>query len=146
MLIAFAGEHMVSWLSKQLAAAASVSMPAPVLDHIAAYWGTQGTQRAAPLSVPAADCCFPVTTLAGTGQPSYVDGPRSVACFHRPAGICIDRFGFLIVADSENAGVPTSAAALFLLGSHSLWWLRSRSCVRSPASDISVRVRDVVCR
>jgi sugar lactone lactonase YvrE len=43
-----------------------------------------------------------VTTMTGSGQPGYTDGPASDARFNQPAGICVDTQGTLYVADSGN--------------------------------------------
>ena len=43
-----------------------------------------------------------VTTLAGTGQPGFVDGPGAAARFHGPDTIVMARSGDLYVADADN--------------------------------------------
>jgi hypothetical protein len=40
-----------------------------------------------------------VTTLAGTGEGRYRDGPASQACFYRPSGVCVDSSQNVYVAD-----------------------------------------------
>lgn len=43
-----------------------------------------------------------VTTLAGTTQEGYANGPGATAQFWNPWGICVDAAGNIYVADSEN--------------------------------------------
>ena len=43
-----------------------------------------------------------VTTVAGTGEEGYLDGPAGEALFSSPRGICIDSKGNLFVADCWN--------------------------------------------
>ncbi|WP_162303709.1 hypothetical protein [Hymenobacter sediminis] len=43
-----------------------------------------------------------VSTLAGTGNLGYKDGPASTAQFFRPAGIAVDTFGNVFVAEYGN--------------------------------------------
>ncbi|HNW50256.1 MAG TPA: NHL repeat-containing protein [Prolixibacteraceae bacterium] len=43
-----------------------------------------------------------VTTVAGTGEEGYVDGPANIARFSSPRGICIDSNGNLFVGDCWN--------------------------------------------
>ncbi len=43
-----------------------------------------------------------VSTLAGTGQPGYVDGPSGFARFNDPYNICIDPAGNVFVSDFLN--------------------------------------------
>ena len=43
-----------------------------------------------------------VTTLAGSGEPGYVDGFAAEAMFNGPRGICIDNEGNLYIGDSWN--------------------------------------------
>jgi hypothetical protein len=43
-----------------------------------------------------------VTTIAGTGEEGYCDGPGSEALFSSPRGICIDSKGNLYVGDCWN--------------------------------------------
>jgi sugar lactone lactonase YvrE len=43
-----------------------------------------------------------VSTLAGTGTPGFADGPAATATFDQPAGIVINNFGELYVADASN--------------------------------------------
>jgi len=43
-----------------------------------------------------------VTTVAGTGQPGYIDGPGSLAQFKLPQQIAIDAQGNLLVTDYGN--------------------------------------------
>jgi sugar lactone lactonase YvrE len=43
-----------------------------------------------------------VTTLAGTNEPGYADGPGTQARFSYPAGIAVDGEGNLYVADTAN--------------------------------------------
>jgi ABC-type branched-subunit amino acid transport system substrate-binding protein len=43
-----------------------------------------------------------VTTLAGTGEPGYRDGPIGEAQFDGPTDVAVDAMGVLYVADSEN--------------------------------------------
>ncbi|MCD9027758.1 gluconolaconase [Luteimonas sp. BDR2-5] len=43
-----------------------------------------------------------VTTLAGTGQPGFEDGPAQRARFHGPVGVAVDAAGQVFVADTWN--------------------------------------------
>jgi ABC-type branched-subunit amino acid transport system substrate-binding protein/sugar lactone lactonase YvrE len=43
-----------------------------------------------------------VTTLAGTGEPGYRDGPAGEAQFDGPTDVAVNSMGVLYVADSEN--------------------------------------------
>ena len=43
-----------------------------------------------------------VTTIAGTGQPGFVDGPAGKAQFNQPAGVAVDHKGQLYIADRGN--------------------------------------------
>ena len=46
-----------------------------------------------------------VSTLAGTGDPGFVDGTKDVAKFRYPAGLALGADGTLYVADSENRAI-----------------------------------------
>jgi glucose/arabinose dehydrogenase len=46
-----------------------------------------------------------VTTLAGSTNAGFVDGPGDRARFSAPLGICIDNSGYLYVADSGNNAI-----------------------------------------
>jgi hypothetical protein len=46
-----------------------------------------------------------VSTLAGTGRPGYTDGMGSIAQFHDPMTVVVDRSGRLFVADSGNHAI-----------------------------------------
>jgi DNA-binding beta-propeller fold protein YncE len=43
-----------------------------------------------------------VTTLAGTGQAGFADGPAAAAQFNSPADVAVDSGGKIIVADRSN--------------------------------------------
>lgn len=43
-----------------------------------------------------------VSTLAGNGNPGYLDGPTSSSMFSTPSDVCDDGFGNVYVADSNN--------------------------------------------
>ncbi len=43
-----------------------------------------------------------VTTVAGTGEPGYRDGPAAQAQFDGPVGVAVDRSGRIFVADTYN--------------------------------------------
>ncbi len=43
-----------------------------------------------------------VTTVAGTGEPGFADGPSDEARFNGPIGIALDRSGRILVADTYN--------------------------------------------
>ncbi|HWO94437.1 MAG TPA: NHL repeat-containing protein, partial [Dehalococcoidia bacterium] len=47
-----------------------------------------------------------VTTIAGTGERGYADGPASEARFNEPAGLCLVR-GMLYIADTNNHVIRT---------------------------------------
>lgn len=46
-----------------------------------------------------------VSTLAGTGQPGFMEGPAATAKFNAPHGIAVDAAGNLYVADTFNMGI-----------------------------------------
>jgi sugar lactone lactonase YvrE len=66
-----------------------------------------------------------VTTLAGTGGYTSVDGPGSIATFNLPSGICVDAAGNVYVADMGNhkirkitpGGMVSTFAGTGLIGS-----------------------------
>jgi len=43
-----------------------------------------------------------VTTIAGTGQPGYLDGTAVVAQFKQPSGLALEEDGSLVIADTKN--------------------------------------------
>lgn len=43
-----------------------------------------------------------VTTIAGTGQAGFADGPAGKARFNRPAGVAVDGAGKVYIADRNN--------------------------------------------
>jgi sugar lactone lactonase YvrE len=53
-----------------------------------------------------------VTTLAGTGEAGYKDGPGDASRFHSPLGVAVDCEGSVIVADSRNNSVRKIYACL----------------------------------
>ena len=53
-----------------------------------------------------------VTTFAGTGLPSFVDGVSSVAGFHRPEGVVVDARGIVYVADTLNHAIRAVATGV----------------------------------
>ena len=63
------------------------------------YLGEEGSNRIRKISNGM------VSTVAGTGEPGYVDGPASQAQFNRPLGVAVDNDGNIYVADSENGRV-----------------------------------------
>lgn len=48
------------------------------------------------------DPAHPVTTIAGTGQPGWLDGPAKAAQLNGPGGLALDAAGALWVADRGN--------------------------------------------
>jgi streptogramin lyase len=60
-----------------------------------------------------------VTTIAGTGNRGFVDGPGKSASFSAPSAIAIDSFGVLYVADTGNNAIrkiDTSGVVTTLVG------------------------------
>ncbi len=60
-----------------------------------------------------------VSTLAGTGEPGYVDGPSSAARLHNPDGIVVDRLGNVFFTDLGGHAVrrlTTSGVVETMLG------------------------------
>lgn len=65
-----------------------------------------------------------VSTLTGTGEEGYVDGPGSMTKFYHPNGIAVDARGWVFVADAGNntirritpAGVVTTLAGTAMYG------------------------------
>ncbi len=51
-----------------------------------------------------------VTTLAGSGSASYLDGPATTARFYYPAGVAVDSKGTVYVADRSNHRIRMVAA------------------------------------
>jgi NHL repeat len=43
-----------------------------------------------------------VTTVAGTGQKGFADGPALKSKFYNPSGIAVDKTGAVLIADTEN--------------------------------------------
>jgi DNA-binding beta-propeller fold protein YncE len=48
------------------------------------------------------DGTFHVSTIAGNGSKGFADGPIKEAKFDHPQGICVDKYGNIIVADVWN--------------------------------------------
>jgi sugar lactone lactonase YvrE len=46
-----------------------------------------------------------VSTLAGTGQPAYVNGASGVAAFNQPSGVAVNGYGVVYVADLANHSI-----------------------------------------
>lgn len=46
-----------------------------------------------------------VSTIAGTGNAGFADGPGSAAQFRYPSGICFDNEGNLFISDATNAAI-----------------------------------------
>lgn len=46
-----------------------------------------------------------VTTVAGTGQPGFADGPVAQAQFNLPMGLCVDAQGNIYIADTGNSRI-----------------------------------------
>jgi sugar lactone lactonase YvrE len=55
-----------------------------------------------------------VITVAGSGQPGFVDGPAAEAQFHTPCGVAIDAAGNIYVADTGNSTVRMVSADGFV--------------------------------
>lgn len=52
-----------------------------------------------------------VTTLAGTGQAGFVNGPDSLAQFNNPVSIAVDNLGNIFVGDQGNLSIRKITAA-----------------------------------
>lgn len=61
------------------------------------YVADSGNHRIRRIT-PAGD----VTTLAGSGEQKFIDGPAAQAAFSAPEGICVSRTGTIFVADTKN--------------------------------------------
>ncbi len=75
--------------------------------------GGGGGERAAasPPEVPKGDPEFLVSTLAGTPEPGFNDGPATEACFDGPAGVAVAPSGTMYVADSRNDAIRSVSPA-----------------------------------
>ncbi|MEO8426498.1 MAG: FG-GAP-like repeat-containing protein [Verrucomicrobiota bacterium] len=60
-------------------------------------WGNQRIRKITPDGS--------VTTLAGSGQPGFVDGPASIAQFNEPDGITVDQDGNVFITEHSNHAV-----------------------------------------
>lgn len=85
-----------------------------------------------------------ITTVAGTGKPGYGGdyGPAKSASLNTPYGVCIDKEGRLLIADSENhvirridsRGVITTIAGVGVLGYSGDGGPASEAAFNSPQS------------
>lgn len=71
------------------------------------FFSEQGTSHRIRMMAPNGD----VTTIAGNGTGSYVDGTGTVATFINPSGIVFDSFGNLYIADQGNHRIRMITAA-----------------------------------
>ena len=51
-----------------------------------------------------------VTTLAGTGDAAYADGPGTLASFRKPIGAAVDIDGNVVIADTLNHRIRRTAS------------------------------------
>ena len=66
-----------------------------------------------------------VSTVAGTGTNSFIDGPVAIATFNQPNDVVVDSKGALLVADRQNHRVrKVSAGVVSTLTGQSTWGLR----------------------
>lgn len=64
-----------------------------------------------------------VTTVAGTGHPSLVDGANGIAEFKEPSALSVDDAGAILVADRGNSAVRVINASGFVatIASQTMW-------------------------
>ena len=85
--------------STTLASGGAPRAKKPKLDHEDAVWG--GPPPPAPRTL-LPQPLLPIHKVAGRGEPGFLDGPCSVACFQGPTGITVTKDGCLLVADADN--------------------------------------------